>query len=113
MTLRTDSAGRPVFANGAPMDLAAAEQAHRQMYPHLYASPAPVRACAEHQGQAAELAGPGHTVTVTDAAGCQLHHPAQPAAVSWADQLAAEMAELAELEQLSCGPDRDRPAAGR
>ena len=108
MTLRTDSAGRPVFANGAPMDLDAAAQAHR-----LYASPAPVRACAGHAGQAAGLAGPGHTVTVTDAAGCQLHHPAQPAALSWADQLAAEMAELAELEDLSCGPDRDRPAAGR
>jgi hypothetical protein len=67
---------------------------------------AAARLCPDH----AHLGGAPAAV---DPAGCEVCHPAAPAAVPWADQLAAEMAELAELEQLSCGPDRDRPAARR
>ena len=66
------------FANGAPMDTAAAEATHRAMYPGAYAQPVQL-----HNATAAEIAA------------------------GWS----AEAAELTEFEELSTGPDRDRPAA--
>jgi hypothetical protein len=73
------------FANGAPMDLAAAEATHRMMYPHLY--------------------GPAAAQVAADVA-ARVAARAEQIGAEWA----AEAAEVAELEQLCCGPDRDRPA---
>lgn len=95
MTLRNDSAGRPVFANGAPMDLDAAEQAHRR----LYARPAPLGLCTGHAHLRARLShqetgivgDPGGALIVP-AERCKVCHPAQPAAVAWSGPLAAPAA---------------------